>query len=134
MVRSTIGRGIPLSWSDEPAARAARERRCSVRGVPHGEYTVRDNPAQLRYEIVRDGELLGSIWYRLEPGVVVLVHTEVEPSAEGHGVGGMLVRGALDDIRARGLKMAPVCPFVFDYVKRHPDQRDLVVRDPAIPE
>jgi predicted GNAT family acetyltransferase len=65
--------------------------------------TVRDNPAELRYELLVDGRLLGEIRYRLAPGVVVLVHTEVAPSAEGQGLGARLVAGALDDIRERGL-------------------------------
>jgi predicted GNAT family acetyltransferase len=98
------------------------------------EYVVRDNPEELRYEIFRDGEVVGGIWYRTAPGVIVLVHTEVAPTEEGQGVGSRLVSGALDDIRARGLRVAPVCPFVAAYLRRHPEQRDLVVRDPATPE
>ena len=43
------------------------------------EYVVRDNPEELRYEILRDGEVVGGIWYRTAPGVIVLVHTEVAP-------------------------------------------------------
>ena len=54
------------------------------------------------------------------------------PSAEGHGVGTRLIEGALQDIRSRGLHVVPVCPFVRAYLRRHPEQRDLVVRDPAI--
>jgi uncharacterized protein len=39
------------------------------------------------------------------------------------------VRGALDDMRARGLKVAPVCPFVAAYIRRHPEYADLVGRE-----
>lgn len=99
-----------------------------------GDYVVRDNPEERRYEILRDGEVVGGILYRAAPGVIVLVHTEVAPTEEGQGVGSRLVRGALDDIRSRGLRVAPVCPFVAAYLRRHPEQRDLVVRDPATPE
>jgi uncharacterized protein len=96
------------------------------------DYIVRDNPRELRYEILREAEVIGSVRYRVESGVIALLHTEVEPSAEGKGVGGLLVRGALDDIRSRGLLVAPVCPFVAAYLRRHPELRDLVVRDPAL--
>jgi predicted GNAT family acetyltransferase len=96
------------------------------------EYVVRDNPEELRYEILRGDELVGEIRYRIEPGVIVLVHTDVAPSAEGQGIGSRLVVGALDDIRSRGLRVVPVCPFVTAYLRRHPEQRDLVVRDPAV--
>jgi predicted GNAT family acetyltransferase len=63
--------------------------------------------------------------------VVVLVHTEVEPAFEGQGLGARLVAGALEDLRARGLKLVPQCPFVRAYLRRHPDQADLVAGDPA---
>ena len=105
-----------------------------VMGASDGP-TVRDIPRELRYEIVSaDGTLLGLIRYRTEPGVIVLVHTEVEPQAEHSGVGSRLVQGALDDIRARGLRLVPLCPFVAAFLRRHPEYADLVVVDPATPE
>ena len=98
------------------------------------DVVVRDNPAELRYEALRDGQLVGLIRYRTEPGVVVLVHTEVDEAVEGSGVGSELVHGALDDIRARGLRLVPVCPFVGAFLRRHPEDADLVGVDPATPE
>lgn len=98
------------------------------------ELLVRDNREELRYEALRDGELVGIVRYRIEPGVVVLVHTEVDEAVEGTGVGSQLVRGALDDVRARGLRLVPVCPFVAVYLGRHPEYGDLVGVDPATPE
>ena len=98
-----------------------------------GDVTVRDNRAELRYEALADGELIGSIRYRTEPGLVVLVHTEVAPAAEGAGVGSRLIRAALDDLRARSLHVVPLCPFVAAYIQRHPDYADLVGIDPATP-
>jgi predicted GNAT family acetyltransferase len=101
----------------------------TMRGV-----TVRDNPAELRYEaLAADGNVIAQIRYRTEPGTVVLVHTEVEPSAEGTGVGSQLVKEALDDIRRRGLRVVPVCPFVAAYIRRHGEYADLVGPDPATP-
>jgi hypothetical protein len=88
--------------------------------------TVTDRPDQLRYEIEVDGEVAGFLLYRREPGVLELVHTDVDPKWEGKGVGGALVQGALDDVRARGLKIRPYCPFVASYLRRHPEYQDLV--------
>jgi predicted GNAT family acetyltransferase len=88
--------------------------------------TVSDRPDQLRYEIEVDGEVAGFLLYRIEPGVLELVHTDVEPKWEGKGVGAALVQGALDDVRARGLKVRPYCPFVAAYIRRHPEYQDLV--------
>jgi uncharacterized protein len=91
---------------------------------------VRDNPAELRYDLVLQDDVVGEILYRRAPGAVALVHTEVRPSLEGGGFGARLVAGALDDIRARGLQVVPICPFVRSYIRRHPDYTDLVLRSP----
>lgn len=92
------------------------------------EVTVARNGGRHRYEAHLDRDLAGFVTYRERPGVVVLVHTEVDPAFEGHGVGGRLVAGALDDIRARGLLVEPVCPFVVRYLGQHPEYGDLVAR------
>jgi uncharacterized protein len=56
----------------------------------------------------------------------VLVHTEVDPAFEGHGVGGRLAGYALDDVRRRGVAAVAQCPFVARYVRRHPEYADVV--------
>jgi hypothetical protein len=97
--------------------------------------TVRDAPAELRYELLAgDGVVIGELRYRREPGAVVLVHTEIDPSHEGHGLAGVLVEGAFDDLRERGLKVVPVCAYVREWLRRHPEQADLVITDPAVPD
>jgi uncharacterized protein len=96
--------------------------------------TVTDDPGELRYELRVDGELAGFILYRLEPGAVVLVHTDIDPRFEGHGLGGRLVRGALDDLRSRHLRVVPVCPFVRAFINRHAEYADLVTPDPTVPD
>lgn len=91
--------------------------------------SVTDNPRELRYELQVDGELAGWIRYSRRPGAVVLIHTDVDPRLEGRGLGGRLVEGALDDLRARGLEVVPVCPFVADFIGRHPEYVDLVEKE-----
>jgi uncharacterized protein len=95
---------------------------------------VRDNPAELRYELLDGGTRVGLIRYRLEPGAVALVHTDVDPELEGTGAGSELVEGALADLRTRGLGVIPICPFVRSWIERHPAYADLVVDDPLPPE
>ncbi len=87
---------------------------------------VHDNPDESRFEAARDDQPLGFAYYRAEPGRVVFTHTEVRPEAEGEGVGSALVSGALDDVRRRGLRAVPVCPFVRAFIERHPEYADLV--------
>jgi len=93
--------------------------------------TVRDNPRELRYELLLDDELIGQIRYRVEPGAVALVHTEVAPAYEGRGLATKLVEEALRDLRARNLRVIPICPLVRSYLRRHPEDADLAVPDPA---
>ena len=90
------------------------------------ELRVEDNPAKHRYEARAGERLLGFVSYRVEGGGFTLVHTEVEPELEHRGVASQLVAAALDDIRARGLPVVPICPFVRGFIRRHPEYADLV--------
>jgi len=96
--------------------------------------SVTDNPSELRYELHVDGALVGEIRYRREPGVRVLVDVDIEPHLEGHGLGGRLVEGALDDLRRQGLAIVPHALFVSDFIARRPEYADLVTPDTAVPE
>ena len=86
---------------------------------------VEDVPERSRYELTVDGKPGGLVTYRLRPGVMVLVHTEVDDAYEGHGLGGRLARAVLDDARARGLRVRIVCPFIAEFVEQHPEYADL---------
>lgn len=87
--------------------------------------TVRNNIDKNRYELNVDGHLAAT-YYRLADGVVTFVHTEVPDALAGRGVGATLVKGALDQVRAAGLKVVPQCPFVRAYIEKHPDYADLL--------
>ena len=80
-----------------------------------------------RYEIHVDGTLAGFTEARpRENGVVVFPHTVVLEQFEGRGLAGQLVAGALDDVRANGLKIQAVCPYVVRFVEKHPEYADLL--------
>jgi hypothetical protein len=90
------------------------------------EPTVTDVPDRSRYE-VRDGErVLGFAAYQRRDGQVVFTHTEVDDGGQHTGLGGRLVRAALDDVRGRGGTVVPRCPFVAGWIQRHPEYQDLV--------
>ena len=90
------------------------------------ELTVDDKREERRYEGRIGTKIVGVILYQAEPGRLTLIHTEVKPAFEGKGVASRLVAAALEDIRRRGLSLVPVCPFVRAYLRRHPEQADLV--------
>jgi predicted GNAT family acetyltransferase len=95
--------------------------------MENGAPEVADAPDHHRYEARVDGELAGVAEYRDRRDQRVFLHTEV--TLEGRGVGGALARGALDDVRARGMRAVPKCPFIAAWIRRHPDYLDLVPED-----
>ncbi len=82
---------------------------------------VRDNPDAARYEIREDGQLVGSLRYRLKSDRITLIHTEIDDGYSGRGLATELVRGALEDARTRRLTVVPRCSFVASFIRRSPD-------------
>ena len=86
---------------------------------------VVNNKTQHRYELTVEGHLAAT-YYKISDGVITFVHTEVPPELGGKGVGSALVKGALDQVRADGLKVIAECPFVKAYIGKHSEYADLL--------
>lgn len=80
---------------------------------------VEDDPINQRYAAKLGGKVVGYAEYRPITGAVMFTHTEVDEDMEGQGVGSKLVRAALEDVKARGLMVIPMCPFVAAFIQRH---------------
>jgi uncharacterized protein len=87
---------------------------------------VVDNPEGSRFELLVDDKPAGLVTYLRRGTSIELLHTEVDPAYEGHGYGSELARGVLDAVRAEGLRVIPLCPFIRGYLQRHPEYEDLV--------
>ena len=88
---------------------------------------VTDVPDKHRWE-ARDGDTLaGLVAYSRTDDLVVFLHTEVDDNFAGRGVGSALAQAALDAAREQGLRVRPDCPFISEWISRHPDYEDLVV-------
>lgn len=95
--------------------------------MTHAQTEVIRNDEAARYELRRGEEVLGYAEFRpAGEGAVMLPHTVVEEGHEGQGLGSQLARGALDDVRAQGKLVVPMCPFIAAYIQRHPEYTDLV--------
>jgi hypothetical protein len=93
------------------------------------EARVQDNPVSGRFEVLVDEEVAGFVEYQRNGSTVLFIHTEVDPRVEGHGVGSILAAGALDVARSQRSSVLPFCPFIRDYIERHPGYLDLVPAD-----
>ncbi len=88
------------------------------------------NPQQVtsgRFELERDGHT-GFMDYNLAGNVLQLIHTEVPGALQGKGVASELAKGALEYARENNLKVDVICPFVSEYIEKHPEYAPLVVR------
>ncbi|MEV6024876.1 GNAT family N-acetyltransferase [Streptomyces sp. NPDC052036] len=88
--------------------------------------------ARHRYEILVDGKRAGLTAYRDRGAQRVFYHTEVDEAFAGQGLAGRLVQEALTDVRAQGMRIVPVCPYVAKFLKKHEEFADIT--DPVTPE
>ena len=82
--------------------------------------TIEHHPQAHRFDAAVDGAS-GHLDYRLRPGVMTIVHTEVDRALEGRGVAGALVRAAIEQAQGSGLKVDAVCSYARGYLDRHPE-------------
>jgi predicted GNAT family acetyltransferase len=90
------------------------------------DYLVRDNADEHRFELIADGVAGAFATYRAHDGVVRILHTETAHELRGRGLAGELARQTLDQIRERGDRVIPSCPFFARYIGEHPEYQDLI--------
>jgi predicted GNAT family acetyltransferase len=89
---------------------------------------VTDNPEASRFELSVEGHL-AELVYRHRADRLILVHTGVPDELGGRGLGGVLVRAAIDRAAAEGLTVVPWCPFARAWLEKHPDEAARVTID-----
>lgn len=87
---------------------------------------VRENVEKQRFEIWIGDERAGFTVYEGHGSTLSFVHTEIDPRFGGQGLGSILIRQALDSVRARDIAVLPFCPFVKAFIQKHPDYLGLV--------
>jgi predicted GNAT family acetyltransferase len=82
-----------------------------------------------RYTLWLDGAPAGLADYRVEGDTIRFTHTEIDPAKREHGLAGILVEEALNDVRTRtDLTVVAECPFVAGWIDQHADYQDLLSR------
>jgi uncharacterized protein len=97
--------------------------------MPHEAASDEDRVVHVdggRYELWRGDRRLGLVSYRPRGDDLTFIHTEIDPEFEGRGLGKKLIAGALDDVRSKGGKVVPLCPFVSRFIERNEKYGDLV--------
>lgn len=77
-----------------------------------------------RYVIRQNGDEAELTWSVTSPTLVIADHTLVPDSFRGTGAGLALVTRLVEDARAEGFKIMPLCPFVNAQRKKHPEWAD----------
>jgi predicted GNAT family acetyltransferase len=90
------------------------------------DFEVHRDDARHRYHAEIDGHQAEIRFVPAGDHVLDFQHTQVAPELRGRGVADVLVRHALEDVRSRGERIIPTCPFVKAFVARHPEFRSLV--------
>lgn len=86
---------------------------------------IRDNVDEHRYELPVEGQT-AVVVYNLSGQNLMITETLVPEALEGRGIASRLAKHVIADARARGLLILPVCPFFSGYLKKHPEQADVV--------
>ena len=87
---------------------------------------VKNDTEKGQYEFQTPDGTAIAVYRAVGTHAIMFTHTEVPEALEGQGIGSKLVRAALDDVKAQGKMVIPMCPFVAGYISNHHEYLDLV--------
>ena len=80
------------------------------------------------YRLMLDGHTAEMTYSRASARLVIIDHTEVPEGLRGRGAGQALVGRVVEDARADGFRIVPLCPFAASQFRRNPDYADVLSR------
>lgn len=90
------------------------------------QITREEGEAKGRYLAVLDGFEAEMTYSRAGAKMIIIDHTGVPDALRGRGVGQALVLRGIEDARAEGRKIVPLCPFAKAQIARHPEWQDVL--------
>lgn len=90
------------------------------------QITREEGDSKGRYSVTVDGHEAEMTYSRAGATTIIIDHTGVPDALRGRGVGQALVRRGVEDARAEGRKIVPLCPFAKAQIARHPDWQDVL--------
>ena len=94
-----------------------------------GTITVEEGASKGRYVWRAPGLPEAEMTFsKLGEDAIIIDHTGVPDALRGMGVGAALVERAVEDARANGRKILPLCPFAASMFRRKPEWQDVLRR------
>lgn len=87
-----------------------------------------EGPSKGRYVLRLDGATAEMTYSRAGDHMIIIDHTDVPDALRGRSVGQALVRRAVEDARADGRTIIPLCPFAKAQIERHAEWQDVLKR------
>jgi predicted GNAT family acetyltransferase len=94
--------------------------------VDPADIVLEEGPSKGRYVFRAGDDVAEMTFSKAGASLVIIDHTEVPAAFRGQGVGQALVARAVEDFRAAGKKVLPLCPFAASQFRRHPEWADLL--------
>ena len=79
-----------------------------------------------RYYVSLDGHVAEMTYSRAGESIIIIDHTGVPQALGGRGIGQALVKRAVDDARAEGRRIVPLCPYAKAQIDKHPEWQDVL--------
>ena len=91
------------------------------------EILHQEDNQQGKFYIEQEGNILAEMVYTMtSPKNMTILHTEVDPSLGGQGVGKTLLEHLVEFVRKENIKVYPQCPFAHTMFKRVKEWRDVL--------
>lgn len=95
--------------------------------IPSPVIEFEDNGSKGRYVLrAPTGEEAEMTFTRIGEHQIIIDHTEVPEAFRGQGAGVRLVTRAVEEARAAGKKIIPLCPFAAAQFRKHPEWADVL--------
>lgn len=106
----------------------AMERTTAGVGADVAGFEVTDNTEASRFELRRDGKLVGYATYRTDGDgdAVIVPHVETIAEYRGNGYAARLMDGLLAIIAGDGRRIVPLCWFARGHIDDNPQHQHLV--------
>lgn len=88
-------------------------------------YQLINNKTAKQYEFHIDDKIARIEYIRVKNSIY-LTHTEVPVGLEGKGIASNLIKATLEEVKSNNWTLAPLCPFVAGYIKKHPEWKSLL--------